>query len=371
MTVKVFLRAVSLRNTRLTTAKAVEGAIWRPRTPDSNSGKRFSSQFPEANPSAFADRGARGPAVRRTSPLNFQRNEIRVSMISISTHGRSHVLCLFLAIMVTGLWRPLNAQKASSDLNEARSAMAAGIAAANSGNLDQARLAFERAVKLAPNVSATHAALGSVLLSQNQMTAALQELTRAHALDPGDVSINLNLARAEAETGGFVEAASLFRAALAGSPPPVLSEDESLAYAKALAGTGDLTSADTTLRNALTTSPESPRLNDALGTLLAQGDQLDQALPFFRHAIADDPTFARAQYHLGAALVASGQPQDALAPLEAAATATPNSFDIELQLGLALSALHKDTEALSHLRHAGELRASTTPAAPIYSLALA
>jgi protein O-GlcNAc transferase len=290
-------------------------------------------------------------------------------MISISTQGPAHVLWVFLAIVATG--PPLSAQKASSDLNEARSAMAAGIAAANSGNLDQARLAFERAVKLAPNVSATHAALGSVLLSQNQLTAALQELTRAHALDPGDVSTDLNLARAEADTGGFVDAAALFRAALAGSPPPVLSEDESLAYAKALTGTGDLTSADTTLRNALTTSPDSPRLNDALGTLLAQGDQLDQALPFFRHALADDPTFARAQYHLGAALVASGQPQDALAPLEAAATATPNSFDVELQLGLALSALHKDTEALSHLRHAAELRASTTPAAPIYSLALA
>jgi protein O-GlcNAc transferase len=290
-------------------------------------------------------------------------------MISISAQGPTHVLWVFLAIMASV--PAVGAQEASPDLNEARSAMAAGIAAANSGNLDEARLAFERAVKLAPNVSATHAALGSVLLSQNQMTAALQELTRAHGLDPGDVSIDLNLARAEAETGGFDGAVFLFRAALASSSPPVLSEDESLAYAKALAGTGDFTSAETALRNALVTTPDSARLNDALGTLLAQGGQLDQALPLFRHAIADDPTFARAQYHLGAALVASDQPQEALAPLEAAATATPNSFDVELQLGLALSALHKDTEALSHLRRAAELRASTTPPAPTYSLAVA
>jgi len=290
-------------------------------------------------------------------------------MISISNQAHAHLLWVFLAIMATG--PPLSAQKVSPDLNEARTAMAAGIAAANSGNLDQARVAFERAVKLAPNVSATHAALGSVLLSQNQMTAALQELTRAHALDPGDVSIDLNLGRAEVEAGGFMGAVPLFRAALDSSPPPVLSEDESLAYAKALAGTGDLTSADTTLRNALATAPDSARLNDALGTLLAQGGQLDQALPFFRHAIAKEPTFARAQYHLGAALVASDQPQDALAPLVAAATATPNSFDVELQLGLALSALHKDSEALTHLRRAAELRTSTTPAAPVYSLALA
>jgi tetratricopeptide (TPR) repeat protein len=290
-------------------------------------------------------------------------------MILSSTRGPAYALWVFLAIVAAV--PPLSAQKASPDLNEARSAMAAGIAAANSGNLDQARIAFERAVKLAPNVSATHAALGSVLLSQKEMTAALQELTRAHGLDPGDVSIDLNLARAEAESGGFDGAVPLFRAALASSPPAVLSEDESLAYAKALAGTGDFTSAETALRNALVTAPDSARLNDALGTLLAQGGQLDQALPFFRHAIADDPTFARAQYHLGAALVASDQPQEALAPLEAAATATPNSFDVELQLGLALSALNKDIEALSHLRRAAELRASTTPPAPTYSLAMA
>src|SRR5271163_2681661 len=210
-------------------------------------------------------------------------------MISIPTHGLRQVVCMFLAIMATSPWRPLDAQKASSDLNQARSAMAAGIAAANSGNLDQARVAFERAVKLAPNVSATHAALGSVLLSQNQMTAALQELTRAHALDPGDVSIDLNLARAEVEAGGLEGAVPLFRAALASSPPPVLSEGESVAYAKALAGSGDLTSAENTLRNALTAAPNSAQLNDALGTLLAQSGQLDQALPFFRQAIADDP----------------------------------------------------------------------------------
>jgi tetratricopeptide (TPR) repeat protein len=249
--------------------------------------------------------------------------------------------------------------------------MASGIAAANSGNLDQARVAFERAVKLAPNVSATHAALGSVLLSQSQTKAALQELTRAHALDPGDVSIDLNLARAKADTGGYDGAVPLFRAALASSPAPVLSEDESLAYAKALAGIGDLTSAENTLREALSRAPDSAQLNDALGTLLAQGGQLDQALSFFRQAIAADPRFTRAQYHLGAALLARDLPQDALAPLEAAEASTPNSFDVELQLGLALSAVHKDTEALSRLRRAAELRTPATPSAPIYSLALA
>jgi len=292
-------------------------------------------------------------------------------MISISTHSRSGVLSMFLAIMAAGPWRPLSAQKASPDLNQARSAMAAGIAAANSGNLDQARLAFERAVKLAPHVSATHAALGSVLLSQNQLPAALKELNRAHALDPGDVSTDLNLARAEVEVGGFDGAVPLFRAALASSPSPIFSEEESLAYAKALAGTGDVTSAENTLRSAHTRAPDSAQLNDALGTLLAQSGHIDQALPFFRHAIAHDPAFSRAQYHLGVALLASDQPQDALGPLEFAAASTPNSFDVELQLGLALSALHRDTEALTHLHRAAELRASTTPPAPIYSLAVA
>jgi protein O-GlcNAc transferase len=249
--------------------------------------------------------------------------------------------------------------------------MSDGVNAANHGDLDAAKQDFARAVTLAPQVAAAHGALGAIQLSQNDIYAALRELDLAHALDPADGSIDLNLARAQVEVGHFDTAVSLFHDALNATPPPTLSDDESLAYATALSATGDSATAEITLRSALSRAPDSAPLNDALGTLLAQSEHLDQALPFFQHAIATDPSFSRAQYHLGVALLALNRPQDALALLQQAASATPNNFDVELQLGRTLSALHQDADALSHLHRAAELRAATTKATSLYALALA
>jgi tetratricopeptide (TPR) repeat protein len=118
-------------------------------------------------------------------------------------------------------------------------------------------------------------------------------------------------------------------------------------------------------------SPDSATLNDALGTLLAQAGQLDQALPLFQRAVASDSAFAPAQYHLGVALLAVDRAPEALGPLQLAASASPDRFDYALQLGRALSALHRDAEALSALHHAMGLRSASTPANSVYALALA
>jgi protein O-GlcNAc transferase len=268
---------------------------------------------------------------------------------------------------------PLVAQQKPSpaEIRAARAAMAAGMTAADRGDFDEANRDFTRAVKLAPSISATHAALGFVELEQNHIPAALRELDLAHRLDPKDGSVDLNLARAQIAVSHFEVGVSLFREALAALPPPVLSIDESLAYATALAATGQSTTAETTLRSALSRSPDSASLDDALGTLLAQGGHLDQALPLFQQAVATEPSSTQPQYHLGTALLALNRPQDALEPLQLAVAGTPNSFDIELQLGRALSALHRDVEALNHLHHASELRTSTIAPEALYALAMA
>jgi tetratricopeptide (TPR) repeat protein len=268
---------------------------------------------------------------------------------------------------------PLVAQQAASsaDFTAARSAMTAGIAATALGNLNEAKRDFARAVSLAPKISATHAALGSVELAQNDVSAALKELTLAHKLDPKDSSIDLNLARADVAVNHFYDAVSLFRDALAASPAPVLSDDESLAYASALAATQQPTAAEAILRSALSRTPDSAPLNDALGSLLAHAGSLDQALPFFQHAVAADSTSVQSQYHLGTALLALNRAQDALVPLQLALAATPNSFDVELQLGCTLSALHQDKDALIHLRHAVELQTSNISPSAVYALAVA
>jgi protein O-GlcNAc transferase len=76
-------------------------------------------------------------------------------------------------------------------------AMRAGTVAADRGDLREARQQFSRAVALAPQIAAAHAALGSVLLASGDPGAALRALERARRLGPTDAAVTLNLARTE------------------------------------------------------------------------------------------------------------------------------------------------------------------------------
>ena len=128
---------------------------------------------------------------------------------------------------------------------------------------------FTRAVHLAPQVAATHAALGSILLAQGEIAAASSELERAHSLSPDDQGVTINLARAESLAGRYSEALPLFREALGSSPQPVLSDDELIAFTTALSATGDAAEAETRLASAA----QTPLVVDALGAGVLRGDR--------------------------------------------------------------------------------------------------
>src|ERR1700736_3542069 len=114
--------------------------------------------------------------------------------------------------------RPTPAHQAGDNIAAARAAMSAGVNAANTGALPEARRQFARAVALAPKVSAGHAALGATLLSLGQVAEAARELERAHQLTPPSTSeatsIDLNLADAYVALGNYPAAIKLFHEAL-------------------------------------------------------------------------------------------------------------------------------------------------------------
>ena len=249
--------------------------------------------------------------------------------------------------------------------------MSAGTAAATRGDLAEAREDFARAEALAPQVSATHAALGATLLALNDPKRAKAELEQAHDLTPADFSIDLNLARTQAALSHYEEAVALFREALATTNPPQLSPEESLAYATSLSATGDSAGAQSVVESALAGTPDSAPLEDTLGSLLAHASQFEQALSHFQRAATLDPTLPQIHYHLGVALLALDQPAQAIAPLKVAAQALPQHFDVQLQYGRALSADHQDAEALAQLKKTLALRVSMTPPDALNLLALA
>jgi protein O-GlcNAc transferase len=213
--------------------------------------------------------------------------------------------------------------------------------------------------------SAALLALAAPRLLAQQPAATLQLNAPYAAPSP------LDLARQQLALSNYAAAVQLFRSALTTPNPATLSSSDTLAYATALAATGDTAAAQQQLTDALALTPGNAPLNDALGTLIAQSGHIDTALPYFQRAVAADPTLATAQYHLGTALLALNQPTDAISPLTLAAAAQPNRFDFQLQLGKALSATHQDADALTHLHSAIQLATPATSPDAIYALALA
>ncbi len=233
----------------------------------------------------------------------------------------------------------------------------------NRGDLATAHQDFARLIQLVPKVAVGHMAYGEVLLAEGHTAAALDQLKLATTLDPKTPAAQVALAGAWLALGDGKKAADAFREAMASGA--ILSAQDSRTYAGLLAGYGHGDQAAAVLRAALAPprpgqeegqpalSPEeTAMLEDALGTLLAQQGDLEQAAQHFTVAVAAAPTLAGAQAHLGSAALAQHQPEAAAAALRRAVALAPSDADYTIELGHALTALGQDAEAISVLRHA-------------------
>ena len=82
--------------------------------------------------------------------------------------------------------------------------------------------------------------------------------------------------------------------------------------------------------------PGSYEANEALGSLYAEGNQAERALPFLRAAILAGPRQALAHANLGAVYLKLSKPAEAVAELESAAKLDPGNASTQANLGQAL-----------------------------------
>ena len=236
----------------------------------------------------------------------------------------------------------------------ATSAFKAGSEAFAHGDLNAARRSFERAVRLAPGVSAAHAALGSVLLASGDPTAAIRELEMALHLAPRDAPSLLNLALAFAGTHQDRRAVDSLHQLQALDPTlgTVIGRETAMPFAVSLAATGDVAGAEALLTRAAAAAPADAILADALGTVQAQQKKYADAEAMLRRATTLDNTLALAFFHLGSVELASAQPSQAAIALERACTLAPASSAYVIQFARALVDIHHEQEAITRLQHA-------------------
>ena len=158
------------------------------------------------------------------------------------------------------------------------------------GDLGQALLAYEAALKLLPNETDVAHDLGRLAQQMGYLEIAEKLLIKYLAADPGHIEATNNLAcvlRDQKRYGDAIE----------------------------------------TLRALLGVEPESPVLWNTLGTVLSDQGDMQTALTFFEEALRHDPGFAKARYNRANARQPLGDAQGALEDIDAALPGAESPYE--------------------------------------------
>jgi protein O-GlcNAc transferase len=251
-------------------------------------------------------------------------------------------------------------QKADS-LKRADAAFRAGYADLEAGKLEQARVDFADAAKLAPQIPEGHEALGEVLIELNRPGEAVPELEAALQLKPADQGVESNLAIAYARSGDLTKAVAQFGAAYqasqqAGGQPVDAAFCQ--AYARALAATGRPGEAIQMFQAAVGRGAATADVFDAIGSLYAQSGDWTQAQPQFEQALSIDGSYVLARIHLGIVERQQHNIDAALASLLTATTVDPANALAQSEYGRTLEAAGRDEAAMPYLEQAIKLNPS-------------
>ena len=185
---------------------------------------------------------------------------------------------------------------------------------------DSIRL-HERMISQAPEAAKPHANFGAILLAQNQLAPAAEQLRAALRLAPDNAEAHCNLAVILAEQGDAEQARSHYAAALR-SQPNLAAAHNNLGLL--LATEGRTAEAIDRYRAALRIAPEYPDGYNNLAMALAQRGQIDEAIANLRTALQLKPDYPDAHKNMAGLLEKRGQLREAVAHYRAALRQRPD-----------------------------------------------
>lgn len=159
-----------------------------------------------------------------------------------------------------------------------------------SGDLGQALMAYEAALKLLPNETDVAHDLGRLAQQIGYLDIAEKLLLKYLAADPGHVEATNNLACVQRDQKRYGDAVE-------------------------------------TLRALLGVEPDSPVLWNTLGTVLSDQGDMRTALTFFEEALRHDPGFSKARYNRANARQPLGDPLGALEDMDAALPGAESPYE--------------------------------------------
>ena len=224
-----------------------------------------------------------------------------------------------------------------------------GIALAGLGRLDEAIVAFRRAIQIAPESPEAHNNLGNALRERGRFDEAVAACRRALELKPDFAEALVNLGASVAAQGQLEQAIAAYRRALEIKPDLPHAHNN---LASALRESGRFDEAIAACRRALDLDPRFPEAHNNLGASLAELGQLDEAIAAYQRALQIRPDFPETLNNLGDALRQRDQLGEAIAACRRALHLKPSFPEAENNLGNALRDKGDLDEAMAAFRRA-------------------
>ncbi len=206
-----------------------------------------------------------------------------------------------------------------------------GTAYMSLGNLDEARIAFERSRQLSPQHVPTYFNLGNVYMRLGMLESAIESLEGAIKIAP--------------------HLAELYNS-----------------YAAALQQAGKYSEAEASYRSAIRLKPSFPMAHNNLASVLFTQDRLSEAVESYRHALEIDPAFADAHFGLGLVLTQLGDMRAALDCFRKTLNLNPHHAIAHSCLLFTLNydpAINQEDLAVEHFRW-GEIHEKRVPALTLH-----
>jgi Flp pilus assembly protein TadD len=201
-----------------------------------------------------------------------------------------------------------------------------GQALRERGDLEEARMNYEQALRLAPQQSpgyeaVIHNSLGLVLTRQGKLDDAEREFADAARLSPNFAEAQNNYANALAGSGQFGDAIVHYRAALAIQPG---FTDALVGLGGTLVSEGRAGEAEAPYRDALRLDPDLAEAHNGLGGALAVEHRDAEAMDELTRALALKPDLPSAHLNIAILLLRKQDLAGARAQLETALSIDPS-----------------------------------------------
>ncbi|MDX2143316.1 MAG: tetratricopeptide repeat protein [Rhodospirillaceae bacterium] len=214
------------------------------------------------------------------------------------------------------------------------------------GRIEEAEVAYQKAIALQTAYVDAWLNLGALLHQQAKFDSAADIFRRAIASIPGNSSLHLNLGLALSESGKFAEAEIALRRSIVLNPRHGPAH---FGLANLLAATGRLDEAISAVAAALGREPSNPDYHSVLGNWLAQQGQWRESWAAHERAIKLSPTNSKFLANFGASLLMKGEFDLAQRQFERAIELDADNVDAYFNLALVLEDQGHSARALKAL----------------------